>query len=54
MLNNFNTCEIEIPKAEERKNGGDALLKELRLGIFQNFRKTTTHKFKKLSKTQAG
>lgn len=37
MLNNFNIRNIEVPKAEDRKNAGDALFKELKLGIFQNF-----------------
>lgn len=52
MLDNFKICKIEVPQAQERTNGGDAVFKELRPGNFQNLRKTNTHRVKQLSKIQ--
>lgn len=38
-LNNVNICKTEVPKVEDRINGGDTLFEELRPGVFQKFKK---------------
>lgn len=51
MLDNFEVCKIEVFRAEEREQIEERHF-WLRPGIFQNLRKTSTRRFKKLSKTQ--